>query len=217
MYAYCNNCSLQGYKDKDGNNIKDTTTEDGVNQTTASLNVTGQKVEVTNTYENDMVAVEVTKTFIGIETSQIPTNFQIKAKLGAGDESPEITLTLDGYTDTGSLPTGVTVEKATDSLTWTISGLPIGTVVTFTEENYTVAGYNVTSTVAVNSDESETGTSGSATAADPEGTVAFVNTYVAGVELPSTGGPGTVVYTVAGLSLMSVALWMLLRRKKQTT
>ena len=40
------------FKDKDGNDIKDTTAE-GVNQTTASLNATGQKVEVTNTYENE--------------------------------------------------------------------------------------------------------------------------------------------------------------------
>ena len=36
-----------------------------------------------------------------------------------------------------------------------------------------------------------------------------------GVELPSTGGSSTAVYTAAGLSLMSVALWMLLRRRKE--
>ena len=40
------------FKDKEGNDIKDTAAE-GVNQTTASLNATGQKVEATNTYENE--------------------------------------------------------------------------------------------------------------------------------------------------------------------
>ena len=38
-----------------------------------------------------------------------------------------------------------------------------------------------------------------------------------GVELPATGGPGTAVYTVSGLSLMAVSLWLLLRRRKEQT
>ena len=45
-------------------------------------------------------------------------------------------------------------------------------------------------------------------------TVSIRNTT--GVSLPSTGGPGTALYAAAGLSLMGIALWMLLRRKKQT-
>ena len=36
-----------------------------------------------------------------------------------------------------------------------------------------------------------------------------------GVVLPSTGGPGTVIYTAAGLSLMSIALWMFFRRRRE--
>ena len=39
-----------------------------------------------------------------------------------------------------------------------------------------------------------------------------------GVELPATGGPGTAVYTVTGLTLLlGASLWLFLRRKKQTT
>ena len=37
-----------------------------------------------------------------------------------------------------------------------------------------------------------------------------------GVELPATGGPGTAAYTVSGLVLILGALWMLLRRKRET-
>ena len=37
-----------------------------------------------------------------------------------------------------------------------------------------------------------------------------------GVELPATGGPGTAAYTASGLALMLGAVWMLLRRKRET-
>ena len=93
--------------------------------------------------------------------------------------------------------------------------MPIGTEVTFTESGYGIAGYNVTSTVAINNAEAGTGTSGSATAAAPAGTVAFVNTYVAGVELPSTGGMGTAVFTVTGAAMALLALALLLKRRKE--
>ncbi len=35
-----------------------------------------------------------------------------------------------------------------------------------------------------------------------------------GVELPATGGPGTAVYTVSGLSVMAAALWLIMRRRR---
>ena len=34
-----------------------------------------------------------------------------------------------------------------------------------------------------------------------------------GIELPATGGPGTAVYTVSGLSVMAAALWLIMRVK----
>ena len=36
-----------------------------------------------------------------------------------------------------------------------------------------------------------------------------------GYTLPSTGGPGTVAYTVAGLGLIAMALALLLRRRRE--
>ena len=46
------------------------------------------------------------------------------------------------------------------------------------------------------------------------GTITIVNTP--GVQLPSTGGPGTVLYTAAGLSLLlGASLWLMLRRRKE--
>ncbi len=35
-----------------------------------------------------------------------------------------------------------------------------------------------------------------------------------GVELPATGGTGTAVYTVSGLSVMAAALWLVMRRRR---
>ena len=46
--------------------------------------------------------------------------------------------------------------------------------------------------------------------------VDFENTYTPGVELPATGGPGTAAYTASGLALILGALWMLLRRRRET-
>ena len=59
---------------------------------------------------------------------------------------------------------------------------------------------------------------GSAVTVDANGsTITIINTETAGVELPSTGGPGTILYTTAGLGLMALAILALLltRRKEQ--
>ena len=103
----------------------------------------------------------------------------------------------------------------TGPYTWTINGLPIGTEVTFTESGYGIAGYNVTSTVAVNGGEKTNGVTGKTSAATEPGTVAFENTYTSGVELPSTGGMGTAVFTVTGGAMALLALALLLKRRKE--
>ena len=43
----------------------------------------------------------------------------------------------------------------------------------------------------------------------------FIVGNIPGVELPATGGSGTTLYTVTGLSLMAAALWLILRRKRE--
>ena len=76
----------------------------------------------------------------------------------------------------------------------------------------------MTCTVSENGEPATADISGTATAAVTPGTVAITNEYVAGAELPSTGGPGTLLYTATGLTLLlGASLWLLLRRKKQTT
>jgi len=45
--------------------------------------------------------------------------------------------------------------------------------------------------------------------------VAFENTYTPGVELPSTGGSGTLIYTVVGLALITLAGVLLITRKRR--
>ena len=173
----------------------------------------------------DTGSVEVSKTFSGIEAAQIPASFQIVATWSTDDGATTNTRTLkitgmENYAD-------VTMSSSDLSYTWTISNLPIGTTVTFTESGYEVAGYNVSSTVtqttvAEGSPTTTTapGTSGTATpSADtslPESAkVAFFNNYVAGVELPATGGSGTLLYTVSGLMLILLAGVLLMSKKRK--
>lgn len=96
-----------------------------------------------------------------------------------------------------------------------VPDLPLGNY-TITESEANIAGYTLSTTFSVNG-TTVTGNSATVTlSGNPlTATVEATNAYNAGVELPSTGGPGTVVYTAAGLSLMSIALWMLLRRRKE--
>lgn len=119
------------FKDKDGNDIKNNKTEDGVNQTTASLNAAGQKVEVTNTYKNEMGAVKVTKSFSGVDS--LPTGFRI-----ANDYNGTVfTVGSTGMTGTGT---------ADDPYVWILDNVPVGTEVTFTESGATVDGATLTIT-----------------------------------------------------------------------
>ena len=187
-----------------------------------------------NTFTNKLFgSVQVTKTFSGVDT--LPDAFRIKAEwpIAMAQEGDAQTITVylnitDGAAfalpEGATLPIGVSITQTIGTATtdpqyrWTISGLPVGTQVTFTEENYNVPGYNVTSTVTVGSGSAENGISGTIPAAATPGRVDFTNTYEAGAELPSTGGPGTVLYTATGLTLLlGASLWLFLRRKKQTT
>ena len=170
-------------------------------------------------------SVQVTKTFnFGEAALNVPEAFKITASWtipAAGENGQETTITA--YLKTGetiytlpsetTLPAGVVIERTGDGTSttpyaWTISNLPIGTGVTFTEFGYEIAGYNVATAVSPES--------GKATAAVTPDTVAITNTYTPGVELPATGGPGTLVYTVTGLTLtLGAALWLILSRRKR--
>ena len=165
-----------------------------------------------NTFTNELFgSVKVTKSFVFPENAglNVPDTFKITASWTINEVESSIELTTTGTQPTNVILTG---NGTTEPFSWTISNLPIGTEVTFTESGYEIAGYNVTTTV--------TPTDGKATASVTPGTVAITNEYVAGVELPSTGGPGTVIYTVSGLTLLlgaSLILYYRRRRREQNT
>jgi len=124
------------------------------------------------TFTNEQLGdVAVSKTFKG---HAAPDGFTITASYKKNGTTVTKTLTTGEGTDINPVVSGTDSEK---TYTWTISNLPIGTVVTFTESGYTVDGYSLTSTYT-NTAENKTGTtSGTVTAAKDLRTGAFVNTY----------------------------------------
>ena len=77
------------------------------------------------------------------------------------------------------------------------------------------AGYVLATTYSNENGAANPAADASSKALNAGGTITIINTETAGVELPSTGGPGNVAYTAAGLSMMTIALWMILRRRKE--
>ena len=107
--------------------------------------------------------------------------------------------------------------------TVTISNLPMivtKTNVTYAASYYVVEtgasaddGYVLSTTYSKNSG-TETTAVGAAVNAN-NSTITIHNTETAGVVLPSTGGPGTTLYTASGLALILGAVWILFRRKRE--
>ena len=95
------------------------------------------------------------------------------------------------------------------------------TTVTYNASYYVVeepeaaeAGYVLTT--AYRADNGAETTAEGAVVSTDDATITIINTETAGVELPSTGGSGTAVYTVTGLTLtLGAALWLMLRRRKE--
>ena len=136
--------------------------------TSVTVNVTNDqdtpaKAELVNKYVTG--SVKVTKGFTGIDN--LPNGFKITATYNDGSEDHSVKLTVgsEGMTGTGTVA---------DPYTWTISELPIGTVVTFTESGYDVEGYSVTITGSSTADDKSTAV---AKAASEPGVARFVNTY----------------------------------------
>ena len=188
---------------------------DPENENSASGTIT-----ITNKYVRTLGRVQVTKVFKGLpEGTSFPSDFKITAEWEGQEEQENIELTIDAVPNVE----GLTINKVgsgteDEPYLWTIDGLPTGTEVTFTEEGYGVAGYNWTGTV-----NGEQGTSGKAAVAKVEeneelpdtAKVNFVNAYVAGAELPATGGSGTLIYTITGIFLITLAGTLLAARKRK--
>ena len=133
-----------------------------------AISTNGQKVEVTNTYENEMGAVKVTKSFSGVDS--LPTEFQISNNYN----DTVFTVSSTGMTGTGT---------AADPYVWILDNVPVGTEVTFTESGATVDGAALTITANGTAVEagSETATAKATSAKVETGgeypTAAFVNEY----------------------------------------
>ncbi len=184
---------------------------------TASVSPEKVGLEFTNVQYG---SVQVKKAFSGIDA--LPDGFKITANWTIDSQEYSVELTTS-TTDSIVEGTGYTVSEVsgdgnTIPYTWTIGNLPIGTEVTFTEdaEGCRVDGYIWSSTVSVNDNEATSGISGTATVdADEIKYVTITNTYVAGVELPSTGGSGTLIYTITGIFLITLAGTLLVARKRK--
>ena len=103
-------------------------------------------------------SIQVTKSFSGVDT--LPTGFQIKNNYNSE------TFTVANASGSGT---------SEDPYVWTLSGVPAGTTVTFTESGATVNGYNLTvtssGTVTADSTVAAIAVAGSTVTAD------LVNTY----------------------------------------
>ncbi len=160
--------------------------------------------------------VQVTKTFSGVEN--LPEGFKLTAQWGEHDPYDLMTVSSGGEVTTDD---GLMIHRTDGdhTYTWTIDGLPVNTKVFFEESGYNKDGYNWNGTVT-NQIEEEGKMKGGAVASsdDPLPTTAqvdFENTYTAGVELPATGGSGTLIYTVAGMGLIVLAGMLLVSRKRK--
>lgn len=132
---------------------------------------------------------------------------------------------LTGGTD-NTVPTNVTGIESDGKVTVDtngakIEGLVVGTNYTLTEtkapDGYIIKTAGTTLKVTK---DGVTGGTGTVTTETSDGKTYYVITITneAGKELPSTGGSGTLLYTIGGLAIISMATFMyvyLLRRNKQ--
>ncbi|MCR5565409.1 MAG: Cna B-type domain-containing protein [Clostridiales bacterium] len=158
----------------DGYALKVNGTATTVNNATVTATVTGTGVasgDLVNAY-TQLGDVQVTKAFSGVDN--LPDNFQIVATYTVEGEEQSKLLTLGTNSEIEHTGTGT----ATDPYTWTITGLPVDTVVTFVESNILVDGYalkvNGTATTVNNATVTATVTATEGITAS----ASLVNTYI---------------------------------------
>lgn len=151
-----------------------------------------------------LTQISVSKTVTGV-TPPANLRFGFTASVTNPDGSVFIPAAAEGYTVAED---GTISFELADRETLTISGIPIGAVVTVTETLR--PGY--APSWAVNGSAPTEGTTAAVEAAAAD-TIAFYN-YCAYL-LPETGGSGITMYTLAGLMLMLCSMAVLLYRFKK--
>lgn len=132
-------------------------------------------------------------------------NYQTEKTNASGEETVEnITFDVNGKAEI----------QLKDGEKLTISGIPVGVKWNVTEK--AVDGYYIPQYV-IGSGDPVTDYTGAGTLTSSDTTIAFTNT--AGYELPDSGGPGTILYTMGGLLLMIAAclpLYIETKRRKKS-
>ncbi len=160
-------------------------------------------------------SLTVTKTVSGSSIATPQTGFTFTLTVAAGSSGTVPTQFLAVKTAQSGTVTQETVTSTSYTFqlkhgeTMVFSGLPIGTAWTVTETNY--QGFLSSWTVG-NVTSEEASASGTITLTDTAASCTNTATY----ELPNTGGPGTLLFTLSGLVLsLTSAAWLTLRRKRK--
>ena len=201
-----------------------------------AVNDTTGTATVTNTYTGMSISVTKEWTQSG---AQKATAASIGFTLHQVLKDNNGTIVQDSvYTGVAGHPTGAFTVAYTSGSGWqtvTISGLPVkGTATvdngdggTTTIENcdasyYVVetsaaadAGYVLATTYSSTENATANANASSKAVSTNNATITIINTETPGVELPSTGGPGTALYTVTGAALMLLALALLRRKRRE--
>ncbi len=186
----------------------------------ADVTPNGSVITITNTFSPGEIKLKKIVTVEGSPAGNDVTGTYTFVIAGDANDantdsvSKTLTISLNNGVYTAALD-GASVYADVDEW-FTISGLPHGAY-TVTEAGANWSGYNCATSFSVNG-VLTVGSSAAVTlnGTAPTATVQATNAYTPGVELPATGGPGTLVYTVTGLTLtLGAALWLILSRRKR--
>ena len=173
---------------------------------------------ITNRYQPNRTDIKIVKVIQGTETELSGAKFQLKKSNGTEFVNEGEEITVEGnYTflnlTNGSYQIVETQAPAgyialTQPIEFTISG---GAVTTQNTGNIDTVIY--TPAAKPVEDDPETADTDESKPAEP---ATFTVGNTPGVELPATGGPGTLIFTSFGLALMILAGVLMISRKRKT-
>ena len=219
------------YYNASGSAITYTVTEDAVTgYDLTSATYSGGTFTLVNTYVPQTGSLKVIKVEKGTSTKLPGAEFQLTRSVNGTYsvfENDQFTESAETNKKTGPFSVGNTGEITITNLLpgdykLSETKAPAGYIITTGEIDFTI---NVDGTVTVTGRTADS--NGNITYSDTDNMVTFAQKTASaaasvtvqnepGVALPATGGPGTVIYTAAGLSLLlGASLWLMLRRRKE--